>query len=110
LNAVLLEKFAQKSLAEKMKFFYLAALSLLLGLSMVCASPLEKEHGTKITKNEAEHIALKDHQGSRVAAAKLETVEGRKVWSIEIAQGEHRTMVAVDAMSGRIVSVKKGSR
>ena len=89
-----------------MKFFSLAALSLLLGLSMVCASPLEKEGGAKITKNEAEHIALKNHRDARVTAAKLETVEGRIVWSIEIAQGEHRTMIAVDAMTGRILSVK----
>jgi len=93
-----------------MKFFSLSALSLLLGLSMVCASPLEKEGGAKITKNEAEHIALKHHKGARVAAAKLETIEGRRVWSIEIAQGRHLTMVAVDAMSGRILSVKKGHR
>jgi len=106
----LLEKFGQKSLADGMKFFSLAALSLLLGLSMVCASPLEKEHGTKITKNEAEHIALKHHEGARVMAAKLETVAGRKVWSIEIAQGKDLTLVAVDALTGRILPVKKGNR
>ena len=93
-----------------MKFFSLAALSLFLGLSMVCASPLEREGGAKITKNEAEHIALKHHEGARVTAAKLQTVEGRKVWSIEIAQGKHQTMVAVDAMSGRILPVKKDPR
>lgn len=93
-----------------MKFFSLAALSLLLGLSMVCASPLEREGGAKITKNEAEHIALKHHEGARVTAAKLQTVEGRKVWSIEIAQGKNQTMVAVDAMSGRILPVKKDHR
>lgn len=93
-----------------MKFFSLSALSLLLGLSMVCASPLEKEHGTKITKNEAEHIALKHHEGARVTAAKLETIAGRKVWSLEIAQGKHRTMVAVDATSGRILPVEEGHR
>jgi hypothetical protein len=107
---VLLEKFGQKYLAKGMKFFSLAALSLLLGLSMVCASPLQKEGAAKITKNEAEHIALKNHQGARVTAAKLETIEGKKVWSIEIAQGERRTKVAVDAMSGRILPGKKNPR
>ena len=89
-----------------MKTISLSALTLLLGLSLVWANPLATEPGTKITKNEAEHIALKDHRGARVAAAKLETVEGRKVWSIEVARGEHRTLVAVDAMTGRILSVK----
>lgn len=93
-----------------MKLFSLTALSLLLGLSMVCASPLEKEGGAKITKNEAEHIALKNQKGARVTAAKLETVAGRKVWSIEIAQGKDLTMVAVDALTGRILPVKKGNR
>jgi peptidase YpeB-like protein len=107
---VLLEKFGQKYLAGGMKFFSVAALSLLLGLSVVCASPLEKEGGAKITKNEAEHIALKNHQGARVTAAKLEKIEGKKVWSIAIAQGKHQTMVAVDAMSGRILPVKKNDR
>ena len=107
---VLLEKFGQKYLAEGMKFFSLAALSLLLGFSMVCANPREKDRAAKITKNEAEHIALKDHQGARVTAAKLETIDGKKVWSIEIAQGERRSKVAVDAMSGRIVPVKTDHR
>ena len=93
-----------------MKFFSLSSLMFLLGLSMVCASPLEKEGGAKITKNEAEHIALKDHHGARVMAAKLETIEGKKVWSIEITQGEHLQTVAVDSMSGRILSVKEARR
>ena len=68
---------------------------------MVWASPLETKSGAKITKNEAEHIALKQHPGARVTAAKLETVQKVKIWSIEIAQGEQRQMVLVDAMSGQ---------
>jgi uncharacterized membrane protein YkoI len=93
-----------------MKFSSLSALCLLLGVSMVWASPLEKKSGAKITKNEAEHIALKQHPGGRVAAAKLETVEKVKVWSIEIAQGEQRQMVLVDAINGRIVPPRAGHR
>jgi uncharacterized membrane protein YkoI len=93
-----------------MKFFSLSALCLLVGVSMVCGSPLETKSGAKITKNEAEHIALKQHPGGRVAAAKLETVQKAKVWSIEIAEGEQRQMVLVDAMSGRIVPPSAGHR
>jgi uncharacterized membrane protein YkoI len=99
----LLEKSRKKPLAGGMKFFSLSALCLLVGLSMIWASPLETKGGAKITKNEAEHIALKHHPGARVTAAKLETVQTVKVWSIEIAQGEQRQMVLVDAMTGRIV-------
>lgn len=77
---------------------------------MVWASPLETKSGAKITKNEAEHIALKQHPGARVTAAKLETVQKVKIWSIEIAQGEQRQMVLVDAMSGRIIPPKTDHR
>ena len=77
---------------------------------MVWASPLETKDGAKITKNEAEHIALKHHPGARVTAAKLETVQKVKVWSVEIAQGEQRQMVLVDAMSGRIIPPKADHR
>ncbi len=90
-----------------MKFFSLSALCLLLGLSFACASPLEKKPGTKITKNEAEHIALRGHKGARVASAKLDTIEGRKIWVIEIAQAKRPTTVQVDAVSGRVIGRKK---
>ncbi len=89
-----------------MKSFSLVALSLLLALSVLSASPRERPPGTKITKNEAEHIALKAHDGARVTAAKLETVGQKKVWSIEIAQGSNRSMVQVDATSGRVLPAK----
>ncbi len=77
---------------------------------MLYASPLDPEGNAKITKNEAEHIALKGHEHARVTSAKLEAVEGKLVWSIEIAQGSHPTMILVDAMSGRIVSAEKRPR
>jgi uncharacterized membrane protein YkoI len=86
-----------------MKFFSLSALCLLVGVSIICANPQDKDGGAKITKNEAEHIALKQHPGARVTAAKLETVQKVKVWSIEITEGEERQTVLVNAMSGRIV-------
>ncbi len=93
-----------------MKAFSLFVLSLFLGLSLAGASPLEKKFGTKITKNEAEHIALRPHKGARVVGATLETVGGTKVWAIEIAQGKRLTMVKVNATSGRVVAAKRMSR
>ena len=86
-----------------MKVLCLAALSLLAGLSLVCANPPPASGAAKITKNEAEHIALKFHKDARVTSAKLGENEGRKIWAIEIAQGEHRSIVQVDATSGRVV-------
>jgi Peptidase propeptide and YPEB domain len=98
-----------ESLVCGMKLPSLVLLLLFLGCSPNFANPLPKEPGTKITKNEAEHIALKNHEGARVTAAKLETSEGHKIWRIELAQNERRTIVAVDAVTGQIVP-EKGAR
>ena len=93
-----------------MKLISLTALSLLLCLSFLSASPLDTKNGAKITKNEAEHIALKNYPGARVTAARLEKAAGGLVWLIEIASPKTKTAVAVtvDAVSGRIVSDKNG--
>lgn len=93
-----------------MKLITLSSLWLLLSLSLLAASPHDAK-GAKITKNEAEHIALKHYPGSRVTAAKLETVQGTLLWSIEIARSNAKPVaVAVDARSGRVVPREKGTR
>lgn len=66
-------------------------------------SPLDPKGNAKITKNEAEHIALRKYPGARVSAAKLETVQGHLVWSLQLATTNDGTKpVAVDAMTGRM--------
>lgn len=92
-----------------MKLLSLLVLLLALCLPPLRASPLNPKGDAKITKNEAEHIALKHHEGARVTAAKLEKVEGKLVWSIEITRPQVKkfTQVTVDAMSGRILDQKK---
>jgi uncharacterized membrane protein YkoI len=86
-------------------------LILALALTLV---PLEARsqgsHGKpKITKNEAEHIALSHHHGARVTAAKLEEMDGKMVWLIEVSntKSERISEVTVDARSGRVLSDKK---
>ncbi len=83
-----------------LSFFVFAAF---LGLSPLQANPLN-ESDAKITKNEAEHIALKQYPGERVQAAKLETVQGKLIWSLQLShgKGEAAHHVAVDAITGRI--------
>lgn len=93
-----------------MKLFSLSVLSLFCGLSLVCANPLVKEPGTNITKNAAEHIALRQQKGARVTAAKLQTIEGKKIWVIKTAKGKRQTTVQVNAVSGRVVAQKKSTR
>jgi hypothetical protein len=109
LGALLLDKVAQKPLHCRMKLIFLSGLTLLLCLSLLSASPSDRNGGAKITKNEAQHIALQHHPGARVTAAKLETVQGKLVWSIEIMQSKAKlvTTVAVNAVSGRIAPPKK---
>ena len=93
-----------------MKLISLTALCLLLSLSLLAASP----HGpkaTKITRNEAQHIALKRYPGGRVTGAKLETVQGILVWSIEISPANAQSVtVAVDATTGRLDPAKSVTR
>lgn len=93
-----------------MKLLPLTVLALLLCFSGLSGNPLHPEGGAKITKNEAEHIALKRYPGARVTAAKLERMAGQLVWLIEIASPKSKPNVAVtvDAMSGRIVSPNGG--
>lgn len=87
-----------------MKLISLFACVVLISLSSLQANPLNPEGHAKITKNEAEHIALKQYPGERVQAAKLETVDGKLVWSLQLteAKGNPAHNVAVDAMTGRI--------
>ena len=92
-----------------MKLISLSALSLLLSLSLLAASPHDPQ-GAKITRNEAQHIALKHYPRGRVTAAKLEKVKGALVWSIEITPANAQSVtVAVDARTGR-VDPGKGTR
>jgi Peptidase propeptide and YPEB domain len=108
-DALLLDKAAPKPLHCGMKLIFLSGLSLLLSFSFLSASPGDQKGGAKITKNEAQHIALQHYPGARVTAAKLETVQGKLVWSIEIIQPKSKAVstVAVDATSGHIAAPKK---
>ncbi len=89
-----------------MKPIFLALCSLFLCFSPLRASPHNPQRKAKITKNEAEHLALKKFPEARVTAAKLETAQGQLVWSLQLVeQGKGAAhKVAVDATSGRIVS------
>ena len=92
-----------------MKLISLALLALLCAIAPLGASPEDSARHAKITKNEAEHIALKRFPGARVTAAKLETVGGKLVWSIQIVPEKEAPArrVEVDATTGRISGAEK---
>lgn len=82
----------------------LASLSLILIAPLHAESPLDPKGNAKITKNEAEHIALRKYPGAHVTAGKLKKVHGKLVWSLELATaGDGTKPVAVDALTGRLI-------
>ncbi|HEY2799295.1 MAG TPA: PepSY domain-containing protein [Chthoniobacterales bacterium] len=89
-----------------MKLISLALVSVLLFCAPLQASALKPPSHAKITRNEAEHIALKKFPGAHVTSAKLEKMQGKLVWTVEIAREktESPIRVEVDAMTGRISS------
>ena len=93
-----------------MRLLSCCALVLLLSISPLTARPHDPK-GATITKNEAEHIALKPYPGARVTAAKLERGRGTLVWLIEITgSNAKRVAVTVDAKTGRILPGRKETR
>jgi uncharacterized membrane protein YkoI len=62
----------------------------------------------KITKARAEGIALAKMPGGRIHSAELETVGGRRFWSVYIAKpgSKNAKEIRVDTTSGQIISVQ----
>jgi uncharacterized membrane protein YkoI len=62
----------------------------------------------KITRSEAEHIALSKVPHGRVSSGELEREHGALIWSFDIAKPDTRDIdeVQVDAKTGKVVSVK----
>jgi uncharacterized membrane protein YkoI len=62
----------------------------------------------RITRSEAEHIALSKAPDGKVSSSELEREHGRLIWSVDIAKAGTRDIdeVQVDAKPGKVVSVK----
>jgi len=86
----------------------LSLASLLAGLLIGCAS--EKQAGqARISKNEAEKIALSKAPNGTIKEGELENEKGRLIWSFDIATADSKdiTEVQVDAKTGQVVAVEK---
>jgi hypothetical protein len=82
-----------------------------LTLATGCASDKtqkELEAQAKISKHQAETIALAKAPGGTVKESELEKEKGKLVWSFDIATPGTKdiTEVLVDAMTGDIVSIE----
>ena len=82
----------------------LAACSLALGTTL-SAAPGDQ---AKISKQEAQKIALARVPDGTIKSAELETEHGKLIWSFDIAKPDTRDIneVQVDAKTGKVVSVK----
>jgi uncharacterized membrane protein YkoI len=94
-----------------MKIRILTPLALLAAVLLGCASnqAAKPEGQARISKPEAEKIALAQAPGGTIKEGELETEKGRLIWSFDIATpgSNDITEVQVDAQTGKLVSVDK---
>jgi uncharacterized membrane protein YkoI len=94
-----------------MKIKGTAWLILVAGLFIGCASDKQSklEAEAKITKPEAEKIALAQAPNGTIKEGELENEKGRLIWSFDIATPGTKdiTEVQVDARTGQVVTIEK---
>ena len=58
----------------------------------------------KITKNEAQHLVLKQFPGATIKSCELKTVNGHSVWVVSLTKSGDKTVakVQVDGVTGKI--------
>ncbi len=85
-------------------------MGLLLGFTFGCATSQAKlESQAKISKADAQQIALAKVPGGTVKESELEKEKGKLVWSFDFTTPGTKeiTEVLVDAMTGEVVGIEK---
>jgi PBP1b-binding outer membrane lipoprotein LpoB len=96
-----------------MKMKFLASSALAIVLLAGCASEkqeqAELQAQAKVTRADAEKTALTKAPNGTIKEGELEKEHGKLIWSFDIATPDSQdiTEVAVDAMTGDVVSVGK---
>jgi uncharacterized membrane protein YkoI len=92
----------------------LCAAALVTGLVAGCASQKHENQAAlsaqaKVSKADAERIALAQVHNGTVKESELEKEKGRLIWSLDISTPDSKdiTEVNVDAITGQIVNVEK---
>lgn len=83
------------------------ALASIAALALFGAGCAQTTSGAKLTKAQAEAIALHRSKGGTVKSSELEKEHGKLVWSFDISKPgtKNITEVLVDAKTGEVVSV-----
>ena len=95
----------------KIKLFAISALAALLFAG--CATEADKQTRlqaeAKISKADAEKIALTKAPNGMIKEGELEKEKGKLIWSFDITTPDSRniTEVAVDAITGDVISVEQ---
>jgi uncharacterized membrane protein YkoI len=92
---------------------------LAIGLFAGCASERHERHESqaqlqaeaKISKADAEKLALAQAPNGTIKEAELEKEKGKLIWSFDITTPDSKdtTEVNVDAITGQVISVEKES-
>jgi uncharacterized membrane protein YkoI len=94
-----------------MKIRTLSSVILTAALFFGCASDQEAklQNEARISKPDAEKIALAHAPNGMIQEGELEKEKGRLIWSFDIATpgSQDITEVQVDAQTGQVVSVEK---
>ena len=89
----------------------LSLAALLSGLLLGCASEQQAklERQARISKSEAEKVALTQAANGTIKECELEKEKGRLIWSFDITTPDSKdiTEVQVDAQTGQVVAVEK---
>ncbi|MEO6184020.1 MAG: PepSY domain-containing protein [Verrucomicrobiota bacterium] len=98
---------------KQIKFKNLLCSFAIAGLlaSSGCSTEKNLEGQAKISKSEAERIALEKAPGGTIKEGELEKEHGKLIWSFDISKPGTKdiTEVQVDAISGAVVSVQDES-
>jgi len=105
---------------SSMKLKYFLAAPLTLALFAGCASEKHEHHHdkmaklqaeAKISKEDATRTALAQVPNGTVKESELEKEKGKLIWSFDVATPDSKEIkeVAVDAMTGQVVSVETES-
>jgi uncharacterized membrane protein YkoI len=92
-------------------FTVISLFALVTAVSAKDLSQAELTQQAKITKAQAEHIALAKVPHGSVKSAEIENEKGRLVWSFDIARPGTRdiTEILIDAKTGKIISTQAES-